>query len=126
MPDGKKKFYPYKKPELKLQTTTLWEFPSQHYGSSSQGDKEYKGATPSYVIWNLLERSTMDCSWQSSLKQQQYSSIYRWIELGVNGLISVYHTGTRFASKYTTIQLNYLSTKPDCCGGGRTKQHWIL
>lgn len=25
-----------------------------------QGDKEYKGATPSYVIWNLLERYTRE------------------------------------------------------------------
>ena len=46
------------KPPLELQTTTLWEYPSQHYGESTQGDKEYAGATPSYVIWNLLERYT--------------------------------------------------------------------
>lgn len=47
-----------KKPKLTLQTTTLWEYPSQHYGSSMQGDKNYAGATPSYIIWNLLERYT--------------------------------------------------------------------
>jgi len=46
------------KPKLTLQTTTLWEYPSQHYGKQMQGDKEYIGATPSYVIWNLLERYT--------------------------------------------------------------------
>jgi DNA modification methylase len=39
-------------------TTTLWEFPSQQYGDERQGDKEYKGATPSWVIWNLLQRFT--------------------------------------------------------------------
>jgi len=49
-----------KKPELKIQTTTLWEYPSQHYGSRQQGDKDYVGATPSYVIWNLLERYTRE------------------------------------------------------------------
>lgn len=48
------------KPKLKLQTTTLWEYPSQHYGPRMQGDKEYKGASPSYVIWNLLERYTRE------------------------------------------------------------------
>ena len=48
----------YKKPKLELQTTTLWDYPSQHYGSTMQGDKEYKGATPSYIIWNLLQRYT--------------------------------------------------------------------
>ena len=48
----------YKKPKLTLETTTLWDYPSQHYGSTMQGDRSYKGATPSYVIWNLLQRFT--------------------------------------------------------------------
>ena len=48
----------YKKPPLELQTSTLWEYPSQHYGEGMQGHKGYKGATPSYVIWNLLKRYT--------------------------------------------------------------------
>jgi len=48
----------HKKPELTLATTTLWDYPSQHYGSDMQGDKEYAGATPSYIIWNLLQRYT--------------------------------------------------------------------
>lgn len=46
------------KPELTLQTTTLWEYPSQHYGDRLQGDPRYRGATPAYVIWNLLSRYT--------------------------------------------------------------------
>jgi len=50
----------YKKPKLELQTTTLWEYPSQHYGEGMQGNKSYKGATPSWVIWNLLKRYTKD------------------------------------------------------------------
>jgi DNA modification methylase len=45
-------------PKLSLQTTTLWEYPSQHYGDGEQGSKDYRGATPSYIIWNLLQRYT--------------------------------------------------------------------
>ena len=41
-----------------LQTTTLWDFPSQNYGAGKQGDPDYAGATPSYVLWNLLRRYT--------------------------------------------------------------------
>ncbi len=48
----------FRKPPLELQTTTLWDYPSQHYGNTMQGNKNYKGATPSYVIWNLLQRYT--------------------------------------------------------------------
>ena len=53
------------KPPLRLQTTTLWEYPSQHYappgGASrdeTQGDPRYVGATPSWVVWNVLQRYT--------------------------------------------------------------------
>ncbi len=48
------------KPTLELQTTTLWEYPSQHYGEEEQGSQGYIGATPSYVIWNLLKRYTKE------------------------------------------------------------------
>ena len=41
-----------------LEPTTLWDFPSQNYGGSRQGDKAYPGATPSQVVWNLLQRYT--------------------------------------------------------------------
>lgn len=44
------------KPPLALQTTTLWDYPSQHYGDKTQGDREYIGATPAYVIWNVISR----------------------------------------------------------------------
>jgi len=44
------------KPPLNVQTTTLWEYPSQHYGMHMQGDQAYVGATPSHVIWNLIMR----------------------------------------------------------------------
>ncbi len=46
------------KPPLRLQPTTLWDYPSQHYGDGYQGDPRYVGATPSYVIWNCIERYT--------------------------------------------------------------------
>ena len=54
----------FKRPPLRLMTTTLWEYPSQHYTSESgevmQGDKEYVGATPSWVIWQVLTRYTRE------------------------------------------------------------------
>lgn len=46
------------RPEPELQTTTLWDFPSRTYGPGRQGDDQYAGATPSHVIWNLLQRYT--------------------------------------------------------------------
>lgn len=48
------------RPPLGVMTTTLWEYPSQHYNDSlgrrMQGDKAYVGATPSWVIWQVLTR----------------------------------------------------------------------
>jgi adenine-specific DNA-methyltransferase len=46
------------KPPLRLQTTTLWDYPSQHYKKSMEPDKSFEGATPAYIIWNLLSRYT--------------------------------------------------------------------
>lgn len=43
---------------MRLQPTTLWHYPSQNYGTGRQGDEKYPGVTPSYIIWNLLERYT--------------------------------------------------------------------
>ena len=48
------------KPPLSVQTTTLWEYPSQHYGDEIQGSQSYVGATPSWVIWNLVQRYTRE------------------------------------------------------------------
>jgi len=50
----------FRKPPLNLFTTTLWEYPSQHYGGSIQGDRNYVGATPSWVIWQCLMRWTRE------------------------------------------------------------------
>lgn len=86
---------PGKRPPLSIATTTLWEYPSQHYDAHAieapdpaeiefdeatdaaarlaqeaasraparrdrnmQGDRGYIGATPSWVIWQLLQRYT--------------------------------------------------------------------
>lgn len=46
------------KPILRLQTTTLWDYPSRHYKRSMEPESEYPGATPAYIIWNLLSRYT--------------------------------------------------------------------
>lgn len=51
------------KPPLRVFPTTLWEYPSQHYESARskvQGDPGYAGATPSWVIWQLLQRYTRE------------------------------------------------------------------
>ncbi len=48
----------FKKPPLCIQPTTLWDYPSQDYGDAPQGVPGYAGATPSYIIWNLLQRYT--------------------------------------------------------------------
>ena len=86
---------PGRRPALSIATTTLWEYPSQHYDAAAieppdpvesedgpaisgaarradeaaarapgrrdrdmQGDRAYVGATPSWVIWQLLQRYT--------------------------------------------------------------------
>lgn len=51
---------PLNKPPLRIQSTTLWEYPSQDYGRDAHGDKDYVGATPAWVIWNLLQRYTRE------------------------------------------------------------------
>lgn len=46
------------KPALLPQVTTLWDYPSQHYGDAEQGSQAFVGATPSYVVWNVVHRFT--------------------------------------------------------------------
>jgi len=48
----------FRRPPLRPQVTTLWDYPSQDYGPGRQGVAGYKGATPSYIIWNLIQRYT--------------------------------------------------------------------
>jgi len=49
-----------KKPPLTRATTTLFEYPSQHYGEREQGSQHYRGATPSWVIWQFLDLWTKE------------------------------------------------------------------
>lgn len=44
----------------KLQTTTLWYHPSAQFGDQPMGIPGYPGATPAWVIWNLLQRYTRE------------------------------------------------------------------
>ena len=44
--------------KLSLETTTLWDFPTQNYGDKPHGDNKFNGVTPAFVIWNLLQRYT--------------------------------------------------------------------
>jgi DNA modification methylase len=45
---------------LILESTTLWDFPTQNYGNRPHGDNKYNGVTPAFVIWNLLQRYTKE------------------------------------------------------------------
>ena len=49
-----------RKPRLVPQVTTLWDYPSQHYGDQEQGSQAFRGATPSYVVWNVIQRFTSE------------------------------------------------------------------
>jgi DNA modification methylase len=48
----------YKKPSL--ETTTLWDFPTQNYGDKPHGDNKFNGVTPAFIIWNLIQRYTKE------------------------------------------------------------------
>lgn len=66
MPNGRDvknpyvRFKPLKKPPLTPMVTTLWDYPSQHYGDREQGSQKYRGATPSWVIWQVIQRFTTE------------------------------------------------------------------
>lgn len=51
---------PKSKKELILESTTLWDFPTQNYGDRLHGNNKYNGVTPAFVIWNLLQRYTKE------------------------------------------------------------------
>jgi DNA modification methylase len=44
----------------KFETTTLWDFPTQNYGDKKHGDNKYRGVTPAFIIWNLIQRYTKE------------------------------------------------------------------
>ncbi len=41
-----------------LESTTLWDFPTQSYGKTKKGNNKYAGVTPAFIIWNLVQRYT--------------------------------------------------------------------
>ncbi|MCK4797587.1 MAG: DNA methylase [Spirochaetes bacterium] len=49
-----------KEKELLIESTTLWDFPTQNYGNKPHGNNKYNGVTPAFVIWNLLQRYTKE------------------------------------------------------------------
>ena len=44
----------------KFETTTLWDFPTQNYGEILHGDNKYRGVSPAFVVWNLVQRYTVE------------------------------------------------------------------
>jgi len=46
--------------DLLIESTTLWDYPTQNYGTKSHGNNKYNGVTPAFVIWNLLQRYTKE------------------------------------------------------------------
>jgi DNA modification methylase len=46
--------------KLSLESTTLWDFPTQNYGDKPHGNNKYNGVTPAFIIWNLLQRYTKE------------------------------------------------------------------
>jgi len=45
---------------MKIESTTLWDFPTQNYGNQPHGNNKFNGVTPALVIWNLLQRYTKE------------------------------------------------------------------
>lgn len=41
-----------------LETTTLWDYPTQSYGKTRKGNNKFQGVTPAFIIWNLVQRYT--------------------------------------------------------------------
>ncbi|MFH1560731.1 MAG: DNA methyltransferase [Chloroflexota bacterium] len=41
-----------------LESTTLWDYPTQSYGQTPKGNNKYAGVTPAFIIWNLVKRYT--------------------------------------------------------------------
>jgi DNA modification methylase len=58
--DAAQRAYAKNRPPLVPFTTTLWDYPSRHYGTGTQGDQRYAGSTPAWVIWQLLHRYTAE------------------------------------------------------------------
>ena len=44
----------------KLESTTLWDYPTQSYGKKPKGNNKYAGVTPAFIIYNLIQRYTKE------------------------------------------------------------------
>ena len=44
--------------QIKIETSTCWDFPFQSPDGLAFGNNKYRGCTPALVIWNLLRRYT--------------------------------------------------------------------
>lgn len=41
-----------------IESTTLWDYPTQSYGKTPKGNNKYAGVTPAFIIYNLIQRYT--------------------------------------------------------------------
>ncbi len=41
-----------------LEATTLWDFPTQSYGTTKKGNSKFQGVTPAFIIYNMVQRYT--------------------------------------------------------------------
>ena len=57
-PDAKLELALVANPKPRLESTTLWDYPKQSYGSTPKGSNKYAGVTPAFVIYNMIKRYT--------------------------------------------------------------------
>ena len=58
-PDGKLKVAKKTIEEKpRLESTTLWDYPRQSYGTRQKGSNKYAGVTPAFIIYNMVRRYT--------------------------------------------------------------------
>ncbi len=43
-----------------LESTTLWDFPTQSYGKAPKGNNKFQGVTPAFIIYNMVIRYTKE------------------------------------------------------------------
>jgi hypothetical protein len=48
---------------LKIETTPLWDFPTQNYGNHPHGDNKYPGVIPVFLVWHLVRDTHEKVIW---------------------------------------------------------------
>ena len=43
-----------------LESTTLWDYPTQSYGKTPKGNNKFQGVTPAFIIYNMTMRYTKE------------------------------------------------------------------